>query len=592
MTTATTLPEPVSRRSHWRLAVFLAVLLGGGLHWGGGLLFDDDSGRIPPQVLIQMVMFGPLAVLLLFTAWWVFLGPGRWWQRLIGVLVCAAVAAGAVAVAAGDKTKFVAAMWGVPFAAAVTGVAVAVTPAARWRRTVGVIAAVVGLAPSLGMRADGVDGRFGLETSYRWVPSAAARASEQLAGRTTVTVAGGAADLGPATEADWPGFRGGRRDGDVPPAVTAGWDGSPPKERWRLAAIGPAWSSFCAVGDLVFTQEKRGESESVVCYRADTGAEVWARGEPGSHDDMPSGAGPRATPTYANGMIYAVGSKGTVSCVRAATGEPVWVVKLAERFGATEPVFGQSASPLVVGDVVVVNPCSASSPRLVGLAVGTGETRWATEAKGTDGYSSPHAATIAGVGQVLIYNGTGLAGHDPATGKELWHYDWKTAQNEPTTVQPLVLPDGRVVIGGGNAGVGTRCVAVKREGERWAVEEVWKTTRFTPTFNDVVHHGAHLYGLDKGMLVCLDLATGKIVWKEGRYGSGQMVLVGNKLLVISERGRLACVAASPDGYDELWIADALNKKTWNHPAIARGRLFLRNDTEAAAFDLPTGQSAH
>ncbi len=160
-------------------------------------------------------------------------------------------------------------------------------------------------------------------------------------------------------------------------------------------------------------------------------------------------------------------------------------------------------------------------------------------------------------------------------------------------MQPLVLPDGRVVIGGGNVGMGIRCVSVRKEGAAWSTTEAWRTNKFTPHFNDVVRLGDYLYGLDGGVLSCISLANGERKWKEGRYESGQVLLVGEKLLIVSEKGQLACVAAKPDEYEELWKMDALKGKTWNHPAIARGRLFVRNMGEMVVFELPgdTGSQA-
>jgi outer membrane protein assembly factor BamB len=261
-------------------------------------------------------------------------------------------------------------------------------------------------------------------------------------------------------------------------------------------------------------------------------------------------------------------------------------MNLTDRFEATKPQFGLATSPLVVGELVVINPGSPASPRLVALEATTGKTRWTTEAHGTDGYSSPHPARIHGVDQVLLFDESGLSGHDPVSGRELWHYNWTVPQNEPTTVQPLVLPDGRVVIGGGNVGKGSRCVSVRKEGDGWSVEEAWRTTLFTPGFNDVVRLGDYLYGLDRGGLTCLRLTDGNRMWKEGDYGSGQLLLVGDKLLILSERGKLACVLAKPDEYEEVWKMDAIKGKTWNHPAIARGRLLVRNTDEMVVYNLP------
>ncbi|MBN9122861.1 MAG: PQQ-binding-like beta-propeller repeat protein [Planctomycetes bacterium] len=575
--------EPV--RSGWRRALVVFAVLGAGAYAAGRLAARDDSGTIPTLAMILLTMLGPLVALLGFGLWWVLLGDGRWWQRLLASFGVGVLAVGAVIAAHPSMRQFILG-WGVPLTAGVTGLVLAAVPAARRWPVAGAIA-LVALVPWLALRVDGVNGEYEMHTSYRWKQSVVDAAAEQLADRATVVPTGTVADLPPAGPLDYPGFRGANRDGRVPEAAYRGWDGSPPKERWRNNPVGPAWSSFCAVGEFVFTQEQRGESESVVCYRADTGKEVWSRGQPGKHSDGQSGSGPRATPTYANGRLFAIGASGSVSCLRAESGEPVWTVNLAERFGATKPNFGLSTSPLVVGDLVVINPSSSAAPRLVALDGATGATRWAAEPHGADGYSSPQSATIAGAEQVLIFNNAGLFGHDPRTGGELWHYDWPVKIMEPTAVQPLVLPDGRVVIGGGNVGLGSRCVKVRREGAGWAAGEVWKTTRFTPKFNDMVHVGEALFGLDSGRLVCLDLKNGSVRWKEGNYGAGQLLLVGDRLLIVCESpGQLACVAAKPDEYEELWKVDVVKEKTWNHPVIARGRLFFRNATEMVAFDLP------
>jgi outer membrane protein assembly factor BamB len=566
------------------LVLILFTFLGAGVYFFGRWAGRQDSPPIPAQAMMMSVMFGPLVGLLGFGLWWVTLGPGRWWGRLLAVLGVVVLAAGAVALAHPSSRMFIG-LWAAPLTVAVAGL-VAALPVGRWRPAVFGTVAVLAVLPWLALRLDGITGEFEFETSYRWAPTAEERAAEYFANRPApLSPSLSARPVSPVASADWVGFRGGRRDGVVPEAAFHGWDGSAPRERWRHQ-VGPAWSSFCAVGDQIFTQEQRGDAEVVACYRADTGDEVWATSEPGRHSDPPSGVGPRATPTFADGRVFALTTGGTLVCLDAVTGQPVWKLSLAEKLGATKPTFGLSTSPLVVGDLVIVNPASGAAPRLAAFAAATGEQRWTAEGTGTEGYSSPQLATIHGVEQVLVFNGAGLFGHDPRTGRELWQYEWKAANNEPTAVQPLVLPDGRVVIGGGNVGMGTRCVAVRRQGDGWAVAEAWKSTRFTPKFNDVVARDTHLYGLDNGGLTCLDLADGHQVWKDGRYGSGQLLLVGDRLLIVTETGQLACAAASPAGHEEFWRMDVVKGKTWNHLAVARGRLFLRNSTWAVAFDLP------
>lgn len=633
--------EPaVPVRSGWRRAVLVFAALGTASYVFGRLVGRYGAGTVSPQVMMMATMLGPALALVGFGLWWCFLGDGGRGKRVLSVL--GVLAAIGVIVAVGEEwMRVFVGVWGVPLAIGITGLVLAAVPAARWWPA----AALIGLSavsPWLALRLDGVTGQFELDTSPRWKPSVANEAERLLADEATIpgptgpapgeaagppiapgkgTASGtpdpqrpGEAPTGTAgapgersgatgaalgaggapgalliptgTAPEWPGFRGALRTAEVPVASYRGWDGSQPRERWRKKPVGPAWSSICAVGEFLYTQEQRGENESVVCYRADTGKVVWARGEPGKHSDPPSGAGPRATPSLADGRVFAVTAAGTVCAVRAWNGEPLWQVNLAERFGATKPVFGLSTSPLVLGDTVIINPGSPSAPRLVALDAATGKTRWQTDAKGTDGYSSPHIAIVADTPQLMTFNGAGLFGHDPATGRELWSYDWVVPQNEPTTVQPLVLPDGRVIIGGGNVGTGTRCVKVQRKGDAWSVSEEWKITKFTPKFNDVVRVGDNLFGLDSGRLVCLDLSNGAERWKEGEYGAGQLLLVGDKLLIATERGQLACVAAKAEEYEELWKMDVVKGKTWNHPVIARGRLYYRNTTEMVAFDLP------
>ena len=261
-------------------------------------------------------------------------------------------------------------------------------------------------------------------------------------------------------------FRGANRTGVVPEAAYRGWDGSQPArtlaERSRRAGV------------VVFLRHRRlrlhpgtaRESESVVCYRTDTGKEVWSHGQPGKHADGQSGPGPlRDTKLRERPAVRDRRERGGV--VPPARQRRTGLDRQPGRAPcATKPNFGLATSPLVVGDLVIIHPASSSAPRLAALDAATGKTRWTTEAKSADGYSSPHPATIAGVEQVLIFNKDGLFGYDPQTGGESWRDDWVVKVIEPTAVQPLVLPDGRVIVGGGNIGVGMRCVKVQLEGEK------------------------------------------------------------------------------------------------------------------------------
>jgi len=230
-----------------------------------------------------------------------------------------------------------------------------------------------------------------------------------------------------------------------------------------------------------------------------------------------------------------------------------------------------------------VQPGSPTGPRLVAYDAGTGKLLWQAGSAAV-GYSSPHLATLGGVPQVLVYNGDGLFSHDLSSGKELWAYEWKAEDTAPVCVQPLVLPDGRIVLGGSAPGIKSRCIKPIRNGDTWSVENVWESP-FYPRFNDCVCRGDFLYGLESGRLVCVDLNTGKRRWKDGNYGAGQVLLTGDRLVVLAESGRVALVKPTPDGWQELRTVSALSDKTWNHPVIANGKLFVRNAREMVCYDL-------
>ncbi|MDY3555870.1 PQQ-binding-like beta-propeller repeat protein [Gemmata sp. JC717] len=579
-------PQPI--RSGWRRALLIFTALGAGGFAAGRIAYRLDSVTLP-MTLVMLSTLAPFFALLGFGLWWLVFGDYGRVTRVLLALAAAAVVVAVPFLAQGfwvpqpGGMKMFGLIWGAPLAAAVAGLVLAFVPALRgWPA---ILVAMVAVSPWLLTRTEGVTGAFDLDVSFRWSTPPTAAAEKQLAGRATVAPTAVVADV-PVGPADWTGFRGADRAGVAPVAAFQGWDGTAPKERWRKNPIGPAWSSVCVAGDFLFTQEQRGESESVVSYRTADGTEVWAHGDAGKHTDWASGAGPRATPTLANGRLFAATASGAIVALQAGSGAPLWRVDLKEKYGATKPPFGWSSSPLAVGELVVLSPAAPEAPRLVALSAATGELKWQTEAKGTYGYSSPQLSTVANVPLVLMFNGEGLFAHDPATGAEVWRYDGKVQANEPATVQPLVLAGDRIVIGGGIKGTGTRCLAVAKSGEKWSVTEKWATTKFTPVFNDVVRFGDFLFGLDTGRLVCLDLANGSIRWREGNYGSGQLLLVGDKLLVASEQGRLACVAASGDEYEELWALPAVKGKTWNHPVVAGGRLYFRNPTEMATYDLP------
>jgi outer membrane protein assembly factor BamB len=381
--------------------------------------------------------------------------------------------------------------------------------------------------------------------------------------------------------AEWPGFRGANRDGVVRGVrIETDWAKSPPKELWRRP-IGPGWSSFAVDGDLLYTQEQRGDDEIVAAYKVSTGEPVWRHRDPVRFWESNGGAGPRATPTISNGRVYAFGATGILNALDAKTGALVWSRNVAAETHTETPGWGFTSSPVVADDVVIV----AVDATVVGYDVASGKQRWVgPHHRGS--YSSPQRVTIDGVDQVLMLGGGGAVSLAPATGTLLWEHKWQGM----AIVQPAVMPNGDVLINIMSAmgGIGIRRISASRESEGWTVEERWTSNGLKPYFNDFVVHKGYAYGFDGAILAAINLEDGKRAWKGGRYGSGQLVVLADQdvLLVTSEEGELVLVSATPDQFKEIARIPAIQGKTWNHPVVIGDVLLVRNGEEMAAFRLP------
>jgi outer membrane protein assembly factor BamB len=379
--------------------------------------------------------------------------------------------------------------------------------------------------------------------------------------------------------ADWPGLRGRDRDGIVRGVrIETDWSKSPPVVLWRRP-IGPGVSSFAVRGDLLYTQEQRGEEELVACHSVTTGEPVWRHRDATRFWDAHVGAGPRATPTLSGGRVYTLGATGILNALDAADGRVVWSRNAASDTDAKLPTFGFVSSPLVVDDVVIVH-----AGALVAYDLATGERRWVGPRGGS--YGSPHLLTIGGVPQVLLMSHAGATSLAPADGRLLWEHPWPGIG----ILQPALTAEGDLLISmiaDTAAPIGTRRISVARGPGGWTVEERWTSTGLKPSFSAFVVHEGHAYGFDGRLLACIDVADGERKWKGGRYGSGQLLLLPDQdlLLVVSEDGELALVGAAPDRFTELARFPAIEGKTWNQPALVGDVLLVRNGQEMAAFRL-------
>lgn len=420
---------------------------------------------------------------------------------------------------------------------------------------------------------------------FRWEPTAAelleAHRSRAAHGAEPAATAA-APTIGWAEFAE---YRGRRRDGVVDgPALARDWNADPPQLVWRQP-IGGGYAAFSLADGKAVTIEQRRDREAVVAYDIATGRELWVHAYPALFSETLGGDGPRATPTLADGQVYALGATGVLSCLDLATGEPRWSVNILEQNSVANIVWGMSGAPLVYGELVVVNPGTqggtSDSRGLVALSRADGQIVW-RQGLAAASYSSPMLNVLGDKRQILIFDADGLAGHDSAGGAELWRTPWKT-QFDINAAQPVVLDGDRVLI---SSGAGAALYSIESaSSSTWMAQELWKNRSLKCAYACPVERQGFVYGLDEGILVCIDAATGSRQWKQGRYGHGQLLLTGDLLLILSEKGELALVTASPDAYRELARLQAIDGKTWNCPVLVNGRAYIRNHLEMACYDL-------
>ncbi len=443
------------------------------------------------------------------------------------------------------------------------------------------VVVVAVLIASTGIRFRGVSGDLVPILEWRWsdAPAELTGPGEAAAAAWTEV---STADV---VTHDYPQFQGPARDAVVRGVtLDPDWAESPPVEVWRRP-VGAAWSAFVVAGDRAVTQEQHDEEERVVCYALRTGEELWHHVEPTRYATKVGGEGPRATPTIAGDRVFAMGGTGILTCLSLQTGDLHWRADTLAQAGVKEKKWGDACSPLVTPDgLVVVNPGGADGWSLVAYQVADGEVAWHG---GSDpaSYSSPRFAEIAGRAQIVIFNDGSVVGHDAATGASLWSVPWSKVE---CVSIPLALDGDRVLVSTGY-GKGARLyqVSVTDEGA-WSAEELWRSRQLKAKFTDLIERDGVVYGLSDGALSATNLEDGKRLWRGERYGHGQVIAVGDLLIVQAEKGPVALVRIGREGAEELGRLDALSSKTWNPPAFAAPFLLVRNDREAVCYRLALG----
>ncbi len=579
---------------------------------------------VMPVVAPDTMQYGVIAGLLggvAVVSWWLFFSRAPWSERLGGLaLMAVALVTGSMLIHESVATGMMGMMFPL-YAIPVLSLAFVawavlgreLTGGTRWlAMAVAILAACWGwaLVKTGGFTAD-LDHDF----AWRWSRTAEdrllAEAADEPVASSEAVVEG---HVGSAPV--WSGFRGPKRDGVVPGVrIATDWSTQPPEELWRRP-IGPGWSSFAVDGSWIYTQEQRGEEEVVSCYHAETGEPVWMHRDEARFWESNGGAGPRSTPTLHKGRVYTLGGTGILNALDARDGSVIWSRNAAEDTAMPVPMWGFSGSPLIFdppteapevdgpasdeaaadqgadgefadfespgdesagGGLVIV----AASGALVAYDLDTGEQRWVGPSAG-EGYSSPHLVEIDGITQVLQLNGDGLVSVSPIDGELLWQHD----QSGYPIVQPAMTPDGDVLISVDDRG-GLHRISPQLGSDGWTVEKGWTTIGLKPYSSDFVVHKGHAYGFDGNIMSCVDLKDGERKWKGGRYGLGQLVLLPDQdlMVVVTEKGKLTLVRATPDSFDEVASIDLFKGKTWNHPVLVDDLLLIRNGEQMVAFRL-------
>ncbi len=519
-------PSPAPRKFSIRPALIIVAITASvqaALWWW----LSGDSSK---QVLSSWVMF-PLTALLL-VLWWLFFSALRWKTRLTGIALLAVVV-------------------GAFFAA---------------------------------FRFKGFTGDFIPQYEARWSATPEERLAQFLSDQKSGGVHGEtAAQTIEITKADWPQFGGPQRDGIARgERVRSDWSKNPPKQLWKHP-VGLGWSSFSIVDRFAFTQEQRGEEEVVVCYNSDTGEQIWAHSDTTRFVSAMGGDGPRATPTLHDGRLYALGATGILNCLEPSTGKKIWSRNILEDAKVGNAGYGMCASPLVFDDLIVVCPGGKKNSAVAAYNRVSGEPVWAAGSHDA-GYASPILAEIGGARHILVYDADGLGGYDPKDGHEMWHFEWVN-DTRNNIVQPIVREDGTIFISSGYS-KGSALLELNRAEENWTVKSRWETpNQFKLKFNGGVYRDGYVYGLDEGILSCYDAAQGKRMWRKGRYRYGQVILLNDLLLVTTDTGEVVLVEISPESANEIARFQAIEGKTWNHPVVNRGRLYIRSEQEAACYDI-------
>jgi len=372
-----------------------------------------------------------------------------------------------------------------------------------------------------------------------------------------------------AHAADWPNWRGPDYNGiSKETGWVATWAESGPKVLWN-ASIGAGFSSIAVSDGRAYTMGNINDNDILYCFNAATGDEIWKKSYPCPLYSKSHEGGPCATPTVEGDAIYTFSKDGDVIRFNAANGEIVWHKNLNKEFKFKHPTWYFSGSPLVVGDLIILNAGTSG----VALNKTDGNFVWQSD-KGVCGYATGVPFTNSGQKCVALIVSREIVTLNPSTGAVIRRFPWKT-NYDINAADPIISGDAMFISSGYNHG----CVLLKMDGNK--VTELWQNKNMCNQVNSSVLWEGQLYGFSgqvggKGKLTCIDFDTGQVKWSQGGMGTGSLMLADGKLIILGEKGKLVVAEASPDEYKEIASAQILSGKCWTVPVLANGRIYARN----------------
>ena len=382
---------------------------------------------------------------------------------------------------------------------------------------------------------------------------------------------------------EWPQWRGPNRDGiSKETGLLKQWPTDGPPLVWKASGAGTGYSSLAVSDGRIFTMGVRGDREFVIAFDAANGKEIWAAPNGGVFQND-RGNGPRGTPTVDGNRIYALGGNGDLSAVDASSGRVLWTMNILSKFGGSNPRWGISESPLIIGDKLLVN-AGGPDASLIALNKKDGSLIWKSQSDPA-GYSSAMPVTIGNSTQVVFFTHQRAVGLDLKDGKLLWSYE--KAANDVANVATPVIRGNRVFISS-DYGTGAGLVEIKADN---TAQEVYFTKEMRNHHSSSILIGDHLYGFSSGILTAMNFDTGAVAWKDRSVGKGSLVFADGNLYAFSENGVVGLIVATPAGYQEKgrFRIQQGSLPTWTHPVIAGGRLYLRDQNTIYAYDVRNQQ---